>query len=213
MNEQEVRDLNRQYEHTIVDVQDNKGLRQVVHVGAIFYHGGVPSIVCANTDKVLPLEHYQILDSPKSRAFDFDGKAFVYKHRPERQWRKGICRENSLIYSPVISILQEYESNEFRLNLAETYSVETLANLFKPVKRTLQEALDLLTESKFVSVCVDSRYHVSVYTEANTFVLWRMGVPLCKLYPQTRQAELFEAMNNQEVSDFFNRQGAYYAIK
>lgn len=217
MNEQMVRDLNRRYARTVVEViyKPTKEKFPIFVDSLHFLPEGV-ILVGNKAGKEMQEKYndYVFLESPESGVFDFGGTTYVYQHRPERQWRKGICLDNSSIFSPILNIIDRFDCNEVRLNYRpKVYSVKGLKNLFRDTVLRLEEGIKLLSESDNLSVALNKKYFISIYTEANSYVLWRMDKPLCKFYPETFSVTLFEPIYRQEVIDFFNRQGVCYGIK
>lgn len=215
MDEQTVRDLHRRYAGTVIKITEiatGKSSVEAIHSIELGGDGIAYLVVHANGDRVAKkLINYEFNDTPDSCVFEVDGIPFIYRVRPERQWRKGICHENSSIESPFLEMLQhlQMEGSYFINYQINNYSKKTIAKLYEPTVYKLEEALKQIEQGKVAAVTTAKNF-ISVSHKEDSFILWRMNRPLCFFDPNKKEATCFDGNYRQEVMDFFSRQGEYY---
>jgi hypothetical protein len=211
MDEQTVRDLNRRYHNTIISVTEiSSGKSSVETISSIEMGDSGVAYVSFGAGDYKKLANYRFEDVPDSCVFDVDGVPFVYQVKPERQWRKGICNDNSHIHSPFTGMFEQFYG-VYDVNYSiNPYSKKAITNLFNPSIVSLQEGIRKLTEGQQLAVVTSKKNFISLSQEDDKFILWRMDRPLCLFNPVTKGASCFDRTYLQEVVDFFSRQGEHY---
>lgn len=217
MDEQTVRDLNRKYTATVVQIRNREtGASEVVIVNDISLNdSGVAQIRFTKSDGVRDskkLKNYDLLDAPDSGVFEYKGVVCYYKRRPERQWRRGICPDNSTLDSPLLQMIYDTGGIVHIDQQFDLFSPDALQDLFYPNPASLRDAISQLDAGTKISATVTQKNFVSVSEMEDKYILWRMNKPLCEFVPSSRTAKCYDGIYNQEVADFFNRQGEYYAL-
>lgn len=220
MNEAIVRDLSRAYNGTWVCLFDKKEkFKRSVNIRDIGYDDKMGARIYfteGSEDRLHKLSDVEILPLPSSRVFDLDGITWVYEHQPRRQWRKGICDENSSFSSPVRRMLHtaiEKTRYKYAMGVREVFSSVGLQNLFIPKHSTISSAIEKIRNGEAVSVTITNKNYISSFLEEDQYILWRMNTPLCIFYPEKKTAITFNEMYDQETLDFFMRRNYYYVIE
>ena len=107
---------------------------------------------------------------PERRLFNHNGAAYEFIRLPQRQFRRGICKDNAKIYSPIRSWW-----NSGGMNL----EVSLLNSALYPVYPTsCDDAIKQLTDKVAVGVALSPKFFVSqsVTVEKDRFHLFYMNI-------------------------------------
>lgn len=158
------------------------------------------------------LKDLQILPMPKRKVFDSQGRTFVYSRLPNRQWRKGLCSENSQILDVTYNLLTSITNkNEFTFNSSKTriWTVPTISDLFCPkYNRDFYAVINhlLREDTKDISKALSEIFWVSTYISAELpFLLYRYANPLAYYNNKSDTFTLLDKIYLQEITDFCNR--------
>lgn len=222
MDEQFIRDTQRKYSNTVIGVRlDSEEEVFPVAVSDVLFttDGAVVLGTVVRENKMqelsVSLKSVDFLPMPKSQVFDYKGITYVYTHKTERQWSRGICSSNSAIECPAAMLLQAAENSKIRVGhtLRNSHSLEVLSNLIKSQPVSLQEALKQIDNGECISKTVTKQCFVSMSLHEDIYLLWWMGRIIAKFNPKQRVAWVLAPLFKQEVFDFFHRQGQYYGIE
>lgn len=103
---------------------------------------------------------------PERRLFNADKLALEFIRRPLRQYKRGICKENVSIYSP-IRYLWGQENHP--------WTPKTIQQALYPVyPASAKEAIEKLNNKKCVSIALNDKFmlSLSITREYNGFYLW-----------------------------------------
>ena len=172
----------------------------------LVYEGGISS------DIRVWLKDLVILPMPKRKVFDSQGKTFVYSRVPNRQWRKGLCSENSQLIDVTKQLLQVLPNkNAFSFNIVNgrVWSVNVTKDLFSP--KYNDSFYDVITylkreDSREISKALSEIFWVTSYiSEKIPFMLYRYEVPLATYSDKTDTFTLLSKLYMQELLDFCTR--------
>lgn len=222
MDEQFIRDTSRKYSGTVIGVRlDTKdeviplSVSDVIPVvnGAVVLGTGIRE--GKRFEVQTHLKSVEFLSMPKSQVFDYKGITYVFTHKTERQWSRGICNSNSAISSPLDHLFSYAATKEIipAPRYEGAMSLEVLSHLLTGKPVSLSEALSDLDNGVCISRCVTKHCFVSLSLEDNLYLLWWMGRIIAKFNPQQQTAWVIAPLFKQEVFDFFHRQGHYYGIE
>jgi len=103
---------------------------------------------------------------PERRLFNHEGVALEFIRLPNRQYKRGVCKDNVRIYSPVRAIWQTD---------GHPWSLTTLRSaLYPEYPATCQEAIDKLKKNEIVSIALNEKFMLSLSftTAKNAFYLF-----------------------------------------
>ena len=103
---------------------------------------------------------------PERRLFNTDKMALEFIRRPHRQYKRGICKENVSIYSPVRHLwgVENYP-----------WTHKTLQHALYPVyPKSAQEAIEKLQKKEVVSIALNDKFMLtlSITRGFSGFYLW-----------------------------------------
>jgi hypothetical protein len=168
----------------------------------------------------VPLHRVELLPMPDRQVFDALGRTLIYERSPQRQWQKGLCRNNTKLIDIVAStITNSIPKNIFykvqQLFTRIEFTPADLYNLLmeshaKDFKGAITEILDgkLLSRS-FSKSC----YVMLVPSKTPKFILYRFEIPLASYDMETNTFKLYDKTYYQEVLDLVNRQKLFSKIE
>lgn len=90
---------------------------------------------------------------PERRLFNHQGVALEFQRRPNRQFRRGICKDNVAIYSPVRRL---FSSD------VHPWTSKTLESALNPTyPKNCEEAINILNNKQVLSVAVNDKFLLS----------------------------------------------------
>lgn len=218
MDENFLRDFDKRYRGTVVVVRNLNGEENVVNIREVDMYHIPPRIRCHifspnkdPLDRYLNLPDWEVLPVPSRRIFDVNGITYSFSKVPARQWKRGICRENSDI-RPVLSSCVVKFKEVSRLPLYEKRAVDgfdlkALYHLFYPKYlgsiSAGEEFLERNPEALSVSLSEENWLSLSPIDAGLT--LWRRGNPIASI--NKGSIKLHHALYYQEVTDFLLRSG------
>lgn len=103
---------------------------------------------------------------PERRLFNVEGMALEFIRLPHRQHKRGICKDNIKIYSPV---RQLWSTDGHPWNLATLRKA-----LYPTYPASAEEALKKLTEHKCISIALSDKFMLSqsITNKKDHFYLW-----------------------------------------
>jgi len=103
--------------------------------------------------------NYQLICSfPERKLFNHQGVAFEFMRLPNRQYRRGICKDNAKIYSPVKS-LYNMDGHPWTIELLESA-------LYAQYPSTCEEAIKDLQKREKLGVALSEKFMLSLSLEA-----------------------------------------------
>lgn len=165
------------------------------------------------TDKIIaPIAEVKILPPPKTRAFDTVNNCFVYSHAPERQWRVGLCSDNTILQSPCAEAIRN--TNEKLIGQMNSFN-EPYGNglhyLFFPKKdKSISEACYQIKSAGKYATNVNRLWSVSLGLNPQTHHLYYLThlIGIIKNGAITLTDKIFR----QEVIDLIHRSGDNYDV-
>ena len=146
-------------DHILTDRDIKDATSPIIIMGCLQTPSGIKMV-----DEHIPYYDVRILPMPKSRMIDTPVGAMYYERKPERQWRRGICKNNSYMFNItklfVANICDIY--NVKRIDKLEIflYGTENMIGLVKD-NPSFEEAVKKLEKGEAVSVAVDREMAVS----------------------------------------------------
>jgi len=103
---------------------------------------------------------------PERRLFNIKGQALEFIRLPHRQYKRGICKDNIKIYSPV---RQLWSTDGHPWNLTTLREA-----LYPKYPASSEEALKQLTEQKCISIALNDKFMLSqsFTNKKDHFYLW-----------------------------------------
>ncbi len=130
---------------------------------------------------------------PERRLFNTDNLALEFIRRPVRQYKRGICKENVSIYSPIRHLWGQEN---------HLWTLKTVQQALYPVyPASAKEAIEKLNNKKCVSIALNDKFmlSLSITRGYNGFYLW-----YCNKCIGTFQKDVFKIEHKlftQEVLD------------
>lgn len=118
-------------------------------------------------------EEYELrFKYPPVGVFQHREDVFLFRRRPARQYRRGICADNSVLWNITRAIV----GNRARFNAAEVQSA------FEHATFSEENALKLLAAGKFRGVALSNNYAMTLsMDESKDHVLWHWDVPVARV--------------------------------
>lgn len=126
-------------------------------------------------------------------VFQHGGQAYYCRRVPRKQYRRGICRDNTRI-NTVTSAIQ---------NLSSAMSWEILSSAMKRDTFTLKEALTMLNKRTAKSVALANNYAVSLpFADAagSDMILYSWDVPIARITNTGKLVEVYEKIFTRSIS-------------
>lgn len=204
MNDNEVlSDFRRRWEHTYVwlkmkhkaqetlvlvrQVEQDESKVGVLHLESADY--GSITINLGSAD------HSLLFKYPKSGVFQHGPNAALYRRRPARQWRRGICPDNSTLTSPT----RELTGTRIGIEL------NSLISAFKFKTYSVREALEFLNTRRARSVALAGNFSICLsptMTSTDYLVLfWDNVVARCD--STGKITSVFEKVIEPELNGLF----------
>lgn len=140
--------------------------------------------------------HTLLFKYPPVGVFQHATDAFVFTRRPARQYRRGICADNSTLRSVTAGVAG---------NIAR-FEARTIASAFEHKTYPVQEALRMLRSGRVRSVALNNNYslclsHTSV---SKDFVVFHWTLPVGKVDASGRLGMVYEDVYKSELNRIFN---------
>lgn len=219
-----VQETGRKYSRTTTLIQLLSGAKLPVYVEAVSYDDNqVAWLLGSNYTKSpalgkpndytetvkFKLKDIEILPTPDTRVFDYNGRTLVFKRSPHRQFRKGLCGENSTVLDVMLGLISNLKSDKLMKVVSGTAKMSSLVAhhlLTSSHARTVEKALADIKEHKLLSRSVSDVYWLGLYpSEVEQYILYRYEIPLAYYMPETDEFFLIGKGYSQEVQDFVRR--------
>jgi hypothetical protein len=217
---QEWEEWEKHYAGTYVSLQNGAGLTTSVYVKGLIDRGreDIPPkwyVVKDSLEVALDAREWFPSPLPASCIFPMNNSVYVYYWLPERQWKRGLTRDNAVIFEPLQKYIREYNNTLF----PDSPSFgETAIALLKTVhiKETTTAAISTLVAiPSLLGSALTDKYWISPHPAKKGFLLWRMEIPLAHIeydpFTTRQKVEVLETFNKQEVEDLYRREGTYNA--
>jgi hypothetical protein len=162
--------------------------------------------------KAFPMKNVEFLPIPKAKLFDVDKSTMFFSRRPERQWRVGLCEENTRFENPVMRLLKAY--GRFYSRPMVTFDSpfrKGIENLFlEGEDKTIQQAISKIEIEGRYSTTINDSWFVSVGLEPNTHLLFYLTTPVGVV--GGNKIRVIQEPFYQEVEDLVRRTGGMYVV-
>ena len=152
--EMAIEEMNKKYLNTYLVFIGSTGAETVVYYGG---YNGEHHVFTDAYGTVIKLKHetdQQIACKfPVRRLFNYKGIALEFVRRPNRQFRRGICKDNVHIYSPVRRLHQS-DGHPW-----EHATIEAALNPVYP--KTCEEAIKQLDGKEILSIALNDKFMLS----------------------------------------------------
>lgn len=133
---------------------------------------------------------------PERCLFNHNGVALEFIRSPRRQYRRGICKDNTIIYSPVRHI---WGGDSY------AWSMKTIVDALYPTyPETCEEAIKKLDGRSCASIALDPRFMLSLSftAEKDDYYLFYSNVPIGAF--KNGVFTIYHKLFKQEVIDNIN---------
>ena len=172
--EMAIEEMRRKYENTYLVLIDVNG-KEIVANYRGFNEGF--HVFRDSLDTPLRLRHdtkYDVVCKfPERCLFNHKQVALEFIRKPQRQYMRGICKNNVLIYSPVYSL--------WRSDQVYNWNIETIQDALYPTyPESCEEAIKLLDGRQVVSIALNSKFMMSLsFTgDKKAYYLFYCNVPI-----------------------------------
>ncbi len=151
-------EMDKKYTNTYLVLQTKDGQEHVViYKGAHdrFHHfTDVDGVTIRLTQET---EHKVICVFPERKLFNSAGMALEFIRLPNRQYRRGICKDNVKIYSPVREMVNRD---------GHPWNIHTLQDaLYATYPQTCVEAIEQLCKQEILSIALSEKFMLSLSIE------------------------------------------------
>lgn len=107
---------------------------------------------------------------PERQLFNHRGQVYEFIRRPNRQYRRGVCRDNCMIYSPVRRL---YSGGSVDWDMKFLW-----AALYPQYPANCAEAIELLKSESVAAIALNEKFFIShsLTRESSVYFLWFSNV-------------------------------------
>jgi len=162
-------------------------------------------------------------EHPKIGFFGYLGKQTLYvEKRPDRQWKRGLCRHTAKILFPFRTLTERFISgltkkygiilpDDDALLLSEsdprTFGLGMVRAMWNREFKSFTEAQKELLEGGALMLPLSEDFALSVAPDRAELLLWKYIFPIAEV--KDSQITMLSASLKQEVLDFFSRNNNY----
>ena len=133
---------------------------------------------------------------PPVGVFQFKKDAVVFRRKPTRQYRRGICSDNSVLENTTRRICGQHVG----------WDIKAIEAAFDHKIYTVKEALAVLETGKVRSVALDNNYSLALSMfKAPDHVLFHWQLPVARVSSAGRVTNIYEAAYMDQLTKIFNR--------
>jgi hypothetical protein len=189
-NAEIVSDFRRRWEGTYVWLfMEKQNEESLVFVEKVADNNDKVATITVNNRKygglVLNLgsEEYELrFKYPPVGVFQCGNDSYLFRRRPARQYRRGICADNSLIWNVTRDVV----------GTRAPFNERSVSAAFEAKKHTLDEALKLLA-SGYRSVALHNNLSLSLsMDDTSNHVLWHWDVPIARVDKAGKPVVIYE---------------------
>lgn len=123
-------------------------------------------------------------------VFQHQGKAYTCRRRPQRQFRRGICSDNTEINTVTYAFTRDRAG----------FSYELVADAFKRQVYPLKDALAMLDSKNYKSVALPRNFSLSApFTKTKDSLLFFWDVPVAKVNKDGKPTIIYEAALEAQI--------------
>jgi hypothetical protein len=167
-------------------------------------------------DVRIPLRDVQVLPIPYIKVFDDGGTTHIYRRSPQRQWTRGISRNNSVFNTPLQAVLGNLHHDEVHMMRGLHTSAEhNIFNLFtNNVAGSLDQAIEDIDKYTLLSRAINDKYFISLKPDNdNEYILYRLSQAVAFYKKNENVFTLVNDVYRQELEDFCKRNRIYSDIR
>jgi len=215
-----ISETHKKYARTSTNIKVGEALVSIYVEGVVTDDNGVATVVGhkisvkGTTKANYLLKDVTFLPMPDNTVFDYLGRTFVFKRVPNRQFRKGLCSDNSLIEDVMSNLVLSLRNDnrvkhqEGRIRMSHDVAHKILQATH--AKSLNQALLDITTEG-LMSRSLSNTYWIGVFPKENTYIFYRYEIPLA--YYSDGVFTLINKVYQQEVLDFCSRSNLACEVK
>lgn len=197
-----IHDFQRRYQGTVVMLKmPPKEEHVAMHISAIEYDGDCGASISMSNHRLgkliinLMSEYEMKFEFPKCGVFQLNTDAIIFRRQPKRQWRKGICADNSIVTPVYASVIAAK---------GPAIGTETVEAAFAGKTYSVKEALNGL-ESGFRSVALEKNFALCrSFVSGSGHVLFHWGRVIGNLSVDKNTLFLSEKILLPEVRVLFS---------
>jgi hypothetical protein len=202
-NDEVIQDFRRRYEGTFVFLKmENSGIETLCRVDQVEYSSSKIGVLHLTSEKFGSLKinigsdtHSLKFKSPKPGVFQHGRDAFLFHRRPARQYRRGVCADNSVLWNVTRSVVGSLT----RWNAAEVQAA------FDHQVSSLPEALQQLDKGTARSVALPDNFSVSLSPfDSPDLVVWNWSYPIAKCDGKGKLTHIYEDVFKPQLEEMFN---------
>ena len=138
-------------------------------------------------------EEYELrFKYPPVGVFQHGTDVYLFRRRPARQYRRGICTDNSVLWNVTRNIV----GNRARFDAEEVQSA------FNHVTFSEKEALTMLAKGSHKGVALGNNYALTLsMDEAKEHVLWHWDVPVARMNANGEITRVIETTYTESLAE------------
>jgi hypothetical protein len=132
---------------------------------------------------------------PPVGVFQFGDDAYMFRRRPARQYRRGICPDNSLLWN----VTRGVAGNRSRFDTKEVQAA------FDHKTYSEDEALKLLSTGKMKGVALHNNFSLTLPLEEGNpdYILWHWNYPVARIDKEGKIARVYEKQYASYLAEGF----------
>lgn len=201
-NAEALADFRRRYEGTYVFLNmESKGADTLVYVQKVAESSskiGVLHLVSeqygAMTLNIGSEGHSLKFKYPPVGVFQYGRDAYLFRRRPQRQYRRGICSDNSTLKN----ITQSFAGNFTEWNAKEVQAA------YDHKTYSVKDALTALSDNKMRSVALADNFSVSkTLLKTPEHVVWAWNYPIARCTTTGKLTTVYEEVFKPQLEELF----------
>lgn len=199
-NNEVIQDIRRRYEGTYVFLKmEAKGIETLVKVTKIDESPSKIGVLHLDSSDYGSLTlnfgsdgHSLKFKYPPVGVFQHGRDAYLFRRRPQRQYRRGICTDNSIMHNV---------TRNFAGNIVQ-WSAEEVADAFNHKVHTPSEALELLRTGKARSVALKDNFTLC-RTMFNTpeHIIFNWQYPVARMDEKGKLSRVYEDVFKSQLDE------------
>jgi hypothetical protein len=204
-NEEVIQDFRRRYESTYVFLNmEDKGIETLAYVSQVETSSSKMGVLHLTSETYGALtinigsdNHSLSFKYPKMGVFQHGRDAFLFHRRPARQYRRGICADNSTIWN----VTRNFAGNISRWNAREVQAA------YDHKVYSVSEALKLLESGAVRSAALPNNFSIShTVFDSPEHVIWYWQYPVARCSAKGKITLIYEDVFKTQLEGMFNHE-------
>jgi hypothetical protein len=203
-NNEVVQDFRRRYEGTFVFLNmEEKNIETLVNIRKVEDSSSKIGVLHLDSEEYGTITlnlgsegHSLKFKYPPVGVFQHKREALYFRRKPARQYRRGICGDNSLLLNTTRNFAGNFVA----------WSASEIKSAFDHTVFSVADAMKMLESNKARSVALRDNFSVSLSVfESPDYVVWFWGIPVARCNPKGAITRIYEEVFARKLYEQFNK--------